>query len=62
MNIVNFFNTPLGRTLGRAAVAFVGVLVQGNAIPLDYAVPGIGVTTGQIITWCLPWLIPSKKA
>lgn len=56
--VTDFLNSPTGRWLVRATSVVVGALAQGGLIPVDYAIPGIGITIGQALIWA-GVLIPS---
>lgn len=47
--VVAWFQSEQGRRVTAWCLAALGALVQGGVIPLDMAIPGIGVSVGQVL-------------
>lgn len=45
--VIAFLQSEQGRRLVVWISTALGLLIQGGVIPLDYAIPGLGITTGQ---------------
>lgn len=50
-SIIDFYNSPRGRWIVRVVQIVLGALAQGGVIPIDYAIPGIGLTVGQVLVF-----------
>jgi len=48
--LLNFFQSEFGRRVGTWALVALGQAAQSGIIPLDYAIPFLGFTTGQLLT------------
>jgi len=48
--LLSFFQSEFGRRVGTWALVALGGAAQGGLIPLDYAIPILGLTTGQLLT------------
>ena len=48
--IVDFFKSEFGRRLTTWLLVTLGAAVTGGIIPLDYGIPILGITTGQLFT------------
>ena len=48
--ILSFFQSEFGRRVGTWLLVCLGGAAQGGVLPLDYAIPVIGLTTGQLLT------------
>ena len=47
--ILSFFQSEMGRRVGAWLLVCLSGAAQGGIIPLDYAIPLIGLTTGQAL-------------
>jgi len=47
--ILSFFQSEMGRRVGTWLLVCLGGATQGGILPLDYAIPFIGLTTGQVL-------------
>lgn len=50
-SIIDFYNSPRGRWLTTVLLTVIGALAQSGAIPVDYAIPGLGMTVGQVLVY-----------
>jgi hypothetical protein len=48
--LVEFFQSEFGRRVGTWLLVVLGGAAQGGIIPLDYAIPVLGITTGKLLT------------
>jgi hypothetical protein len=48
--ILSFFQSEMGRRVGTWLLVALGAAAQGGVLPLDYAIPVIGITTGKLLT------------
>ena len=48
--LLNFFQSEFGRRVGTWALVALGAAAQGGVLPLDYAIPILGITTGKLLT------------
>jgi len=46
--IIEFCTSEKGRRLLAIGFVILSKLVEGGVIPLDFAVPGLGITTGEM--------------
>ena len=46
--IIGFFQSEFGRRLSAWALGALSLATQGGLVPLDYAIPFLGITTGQL--------------
>jgi hypothetical protein len=47
--LLGFFSSELGRRLIAIGSVILSALAQSGHLPLDYAIPHLGLTTGQIL-------------
>ena len=48
--LMSFFQSEFGRRVGTWLLVCLGGAAQGGVLPLDYAIPFLGLTTGQLLT------------
>jgi len=48
--ILNFFQSEFGRRVGTWLLVCLGGAAQGGVLPIDYAIPILGITTGKLLT------------
>jgi hypothetical protein len=48
--IIAFFQSEMGRRILAWILVCLGGAANGGILPLDYAIPVIGLTTGQLFT------------
>ena len=48
--IVDFFKSEFGRRLTTWLLVALGAAANAGIIPLDYGIPILGITTGQLFT------------
>ena len=46
--IIAFFQSEMGRRIGTWLLVCLSGAATGGVLPLDYAIPMIGLTTGQV--------------
>ena len=49
-SVIAFFQSEQGRRLGTWLLVCLGALANGGVVPLDYGIPVLGITTGQLFT------------
>ena len=47
--IIAFFQSEMGRRITAWVCTALAAAAQGGVLPLDYAIPGLGITTGQLL-------------
>lgn len=47
--ILAWLSSEQGRRITAWALAALGALIQGGVIPLDAAVPGLGISVGKLL-------------
>jgi len=49
--VIAFLQSEMGRRILAWMCAALAAAAQGGVLPLDYAIPGLGITTGQLLTF-----------
>ena len=47
--VIAFFQSEMGRRITAWICVAISAAAQGGVIPLDYAIPGLGITTAQLL-------------
>jgi hypothetical protein len=47
--ILKWLTSEQGRRVGAWLLTAIGALIQGGAIPLDAAIPGLGISVGRLL-------------
>lgn len=50
-SVLGFFQSEMGRRVGAWMLGALSLAAKGGLLPLDYAIPGFGLTTGEILMY-----------